>query len=230
MKANYSRQFYYDIRHVYYTILDYFSTILIQVKRILTGKIPFIEEIEPVSITQMLWEYGEELEELNNHDYQFSFNHNNFLVKQIRELIKTIDFFDFNYIYDYGVYWCGCLMSEPWGDLDMDEETILNLLLHKHTEVYLVGENSIHTRFMMNEESPLHKFFLKYCDGYGQNISASYKSMRRKALDRMMKKIKDDLERYGDWIEIGHCGNCGVCFFEENGKCPECQSDLTYFQ
>ena len=231
MKASFSRQFYYDVRHIYYAILDFFYQIFSWIRYKITGKIPFVDEIKPIQLTQDLYEYQEELSDLNNYDYQFVWNTPKFLIKQLQEYFSELDFFLVDYVYDYGVMWCGCLTAEPWGDLDMCEETILNILLHDHTIIRFVPDTEYMViDFKMNNQSPLHKFFVNNRDGDGQNISSSYHSMLRKAYYALWVKIKKDPERYGEFIPAGYCDNCGFSTFEYNrwGECNECGFELQY--
>lgn len=168
----------------------------------------FEKEIKDIDLTEILNEKSDEIYELNAGEWYFEWHDNNILAKKFSEVLDETSFRWTNFTTHWIIgeecsYWCGCLTLEPFCELDEGEEVILDWMLHENTEIVFDGERLL-MRFKPDESVTLHKFFSEYTDGYGENISSSYKCMRRHALKVLKKRIEKDLEsdyrnKFGEW-------------------------------
>ena len=135
-----------------------------------------------------------------DNDGYFNFYKANEIAKMI------LDKLDFWYIdtlmINTSVYWCGMLTAEPWDELGCSEETIANWINEYHLEIVLDKTNNCIIRFKNNSKSPLYRFFRKYRDGYGENISYSLDSIFMKIKQHMEYLLDYKTQDYGTWEEL----------------------------
>ena len=188
------------------------------------------ENMRTINLTVKLGNIEQEILKANNFDWMFQFDVPYTLTK-VQEILDKVNFWYEGCLYFVSdVYWCGCLTLEPWCDLELPEEDILNKLLKYHTQIAEVNDEHV-IRFMMNPKSPLHEFFLKYQDGYGGNIPYSSGAMRWKVEEVIDRYLEKELENQGTCLGEGYsamfCSECGVSFFGYK-KCPECDTELEW--
>jgi hypothetical protein len=188
--------------------------------------------IDRIDLSKELFNIEKELEDINNGQYIWQFDIKS-IKKNLLSYIRNFDFYDVDYVFNYGSMWCGCLTAEPWCELNKSEETVLNVLLHDHTEV--VTEPTIEIRFRENKQSILNEFLEKYLsdEDYVDNINASFNSMlyvfRRKLVEHLHDCVSEDLWRnqWGEWREHWLCPKCQYetyLSWYNNGRCPGCNT------
>jgi hypothetical protein len=193
------------------------------------NKISFIGDVNSYNISDMICNIEEELREINNHDWDFSFGGDDSITETIKRILSEADFNNIDLLHDFGCYWCTCLTSEPFeGTRWADEESFLNNVKDYHLAIRQDIEKGLILYFKNNSKSPLYKFFLKHRDGYGGNIAYSINAGLNKLWKYIKKDLRKNADNYGTWYEGGYCENCSCMFYEESGKCPECGGELTY--
>jgi hypothetical protein len=161
----------------------------------------FIKDVEFIDINKMCSDIETVLPECNE-DWQFSFGNSKDIVKHIKAILEKADFREIDSISSYGqpvFYWCGCLTAEPWQDLEMEEEDILNAIVKHHLFIDDDAENGIRIVFRANLESPLQKFFTKNSNGYGLNVPYGINSMLHFLGKWIKTQLNENLDRYGSW-------------------------------
>jgi hypothetical protein len=200
----------------------------------------FVKDIESIDISEMTLEIENEIAEINDFQYQFSFGSTEDIFRNISEILNDADFYDIETISSYGnpvFYWCGVLTAEPWCDLQMEEEEILNLILQDFINVMYDNEGNVIIGFHNNSKSKLYRFFLKYRDGYGLNIPYSINTMLEKLSNWIKKELSDNTGEYskiGTWEAEIHkeCPQCDEYYNsfddDEFTECPDCKVELEY--
>jgi ssDNA-binding Zn-finger/Zn-ribbon topoisomerase 1 len=185
-----------------------------------------------IDITKMIWEIEGEIAELNDFNWFWGFSKPDTIKALLEEAIDQIDFYQIDYATNLGFYWCGILTAEPWCELYEEEETILNVLLHKHTEL-VIDDGNLVLRFKQNPDSLCHPVFRDYPGGYGGNIPHSVNDMLLKVEEIIRKTLKDSIadggymsNKWGEWGQEYYCDNCDECHIimwsEPYTHCPHC--------
>ena len=183
-----------------------------------------IDELDTFNLMDDVLAREEEMLELNNHDFMWSMGGQDEIIRVFTDLIEDdADFWNINHISDFGFYWCGCLTLEPWCELELEEETILNQIVKYHV---VVGDDCV-MRFANNPKSPLYRFLLKYRDGWGGNIPHSINAMLYRLHVWLLKQI-EDADRYGSWTQLAYCEKCECGYFSDDYKCPECKTEFVF--
>jgi len=172
--------------------------------------IPFAEKI---------YDYCGNMEAANGHDYQVSVDLKK-LITDYDGRMENISFYDLG---DGNSFWQGILSLYPWHELEMEEEQILEIILHHH-----VFTNGSEIFFDFNKQSPIDKFLRKNWEGDTiVNTVMILRRVVRGAID-MLKKDDAQYPRYLKFKQSGYCPTCECSFYEDSGKCPECKSNLEY--
>jgi len=162
----------------------------------------FEKDINPINAYQIFLDIENEIAEINEYDWQFSFGDESNLVAVIQDVIKKIDFYNIDTITRFGnpvFYWCGMFTLEPFDQLEMEEEDIANLIVKYHLKIDT--SDGILIKFVNNSKSPLYRFFRKYNDGFGLNVPTSINTVLDRAEKWMKGYINDNMERFGEWEE-----------------------------
>jgi len=205
-----------------------------------SSALKFLKDIETINISQITLDIENELAEINDYNCQFSFGSDDDIFKNVTEILNDANFYDIDTITRIGnpcFYWCGVLTAEPWCDLQMEEEEILNLILQDFIDVMHDEKGNVIINFHNNSKSKLYRFFYKYRDGYGLNIPYSINDMLRKLEKWIIKELNDNTGEYskiGTWESEIHkkCSECDEHYnsFDDNefSECPECKVELEY--
>ena len=172
-----------------------------------------------VSLVESVDAFCERVHKLNNGDYMVNVN--------VKKLILGYDGRMNNIMHcDLGggnTFWQGILSLEPWCELKMEEESILELILHHH--LFTNGEDVF---FDFNKESPIDKFLRKHWDGDCIiNIHSILRRVVRGAIE-MLEKDDDQYPKYLEVVSSGYCRKCECSSFADDGKCFECRGVLEY--
>lgn len=189
--------------------------------------------MKQINVSNIMHEIERELLELNDGEWEWRFFSPEKIKPMLEEVIDQIDFYLIDYIFDYGVYWCGILTLEPWCELDRCEETILNELLRKNTEL-VVSNDELILRYKENPESFCHKIFEKYPDGFGGNIEASFNGVLNRVEKIIEKTLNDNVSerepanKWGEWGQDSYCAACDArhtVFWSDPPHCPDCNQE-----
>lgn len=189
-----------------------------------------------IDISKHIYEVEKDIFELNNAEWEWRFYKPEKLLPLLKQYIDQIDFHYTDYlIINTHTYWCGCLTLEPWCELEEGEESILNELLHKNTEL-VIEKDRLVLRYKENPESLCHVIFKKYPDGFGGNIAASFNSMLHIVEEAIEKKLHDSIpenvptSKYGEWGQDSYCATCDdwhMVYWSDPPHCPDCNGDYT---
>lgn len=187
-----------------------------------------LSEINKVDLYDQVLELEQELLDYNDWNWSWSMGGDTDILRILNELLDDFDFRSVNYEHDYGFYWCGILPEWPFSELDLDEETILNIILQDFLYIEQDKDKIYIACKPTNSKSSLYKFFYKYRDEAGGNFEYAISDMIRTISKWMIKKIKDDPDRYGEWEQALHplCPKCDETFSvwesETTWECPNC--------
>jgi hypothetical protein len=162
-----------------------------------TRKSIYGKEIKDINITNLL---GNALEESFDPDWELDLKDN--WMDVLEEKLHKLDFFEHNYISDYGSYWCGVLTLEPFDTLTekYTEEEILNLIKNHHFAMLHTNDGTV-LRFQNPTSSPLYRFFNKHKeDGFGLNVTYSVNGLLSKIESFLKSELETNLSNYGEWI------------------------------
>lgn len=163
----------------------------------------YLDEIEKTDLIEVFSKIEEDLFESDNGEWSFSFGGVDKILRIATEIFNELDFYNVQYVQEYGKpvwYWCGILCALPWGELNMEEETILNSIKKYHLCV-IKKDDKIYVEFNNPTKSPLYKFFYKYRDGYGSNIPCNINEIIQFFNKYLKAKLIKDPERYGKFYE-----------------------------
>ena len=186
----------------------------------------FIDELITINAVDLVHKIERDVAEFNGHEWILTFGNNNDIIYKVNEIIDNIDNYDWAYIMHKHISMMPYYPLYPWLDISDNEDTITDILLEHHIRV---NKNGI-VEFYNHTKSPLYRFFLKYRDGYGGNISYSINTVMQ-TLEKLIEDVMLDeyyIERNGKWIPLGYCVDCEAGFYEQSGVCPDCDSELEY--
>jgi hypothetical protein len=181
------------------------------------GKQDFTYQREEFSMARKVLPsiYGEKIQELNisnimesviekcsDPDWYFKLLPN--WEDKVQDTLKNLDFWNYDYVTNYGFGWSGILTLEPFNTLTNkfgEEEDILNLIKDEHLKL-VQTENGLILRFHNPVKSPLYRFFNKHKqDGYGGNIPYSINALLSKIGKYLEKEFLYNFSSYGEWHE-----------------------------
>jgi hypothetical protein len=163
----------------------------------------YLDEIEKTDLKEIFEDEESHIVEINDGECGFSFGDDDEILRISTEIFNELNFYNVQYVQEYGKptwYWCGILCEFPWEELNMEEETILNLIKKYHLCV-IKKDDKIYIEFNNPTKSPLYKFFYKYRDGYGENIPHNINSIIHFFNKYLKAKLIKDPERYGNFYE-----------------------------
>lgn len=195
----------------------------------------FQDELQELNLTLMVREIEGEIYEFNNFEWAWRYIPPQKMLPKIKELVNGVNFYEIGTgLIVTKAYWCGLLTAVPWCELEEQEETLCNELLHKNSEVVL-EDDQIKIRFRMNESSLCHPIFVNYPDGYGGNIAYSYNNVLWKIKepihDFLKKQIPENTlyNRWGEWHQAVACQACHQITMigpHDRNECPNCHQPL----
>ena len=181
-------------------------------------------ELKRVDLYSQILDIENDLLELNNYDWSWSMGSEKDILRILNDLLDDFDFYSVDYLHDYGVYWCGILPDWPFSELDMSEETILNIMLHDF--IVVTQDKGIYLSCKpTNSKSKLYRFFYKHREDSGGNFEYAINDILNVISKWMIKKIKDDADRYGEWEQAVYpvCPKCEQsCHHWESSDVFEC--------
>ena len=184
-------------------------------------------ELKRVDLYSEILDIENDLLELNDSNWSWSMGSEQDILRVLNDLLDDFDFYKVDYLHDYEFMWCGILHEWPFSELDMSEETILNTILQDF--IYVEYDKGIYLSCKpTNSKSKLYKFFYKHKEDAGGNFEYAINDMLHTISKYIIKKIKDDPDRYGDWEEAIYptCPECGgephYCESETEFECPDC--------
>lgn len=174
------------------------------------------------SLSGAVDDHCEKMAQANNHDWECSVD--------IKRLLK-----DYNGQMNVvtgtswgsdGYFWQGILSYDPWYELKMSEDSIIETILRHH--VFYDADANIF--FDWNPVSPLNHW-LKHQWGIENDVSVNVHTIVRRVLQGIMEVLNKDDDRYPKyhkWVQSGHCPKCDAWMCSPTGHCFECETELTY--
>ena len=191
-----------------------------------------LTEIKRIDLYEQILDMEENLLELNNYEYAWSMGSEQDMLKILNDLLDDFNFYKVDYTHDYGVYWSGILPEFPFSEVDLSEEHLLNLIPQDF--IYIEYDKGIYLSCKpTNSKSSLYRFFYKHREDSGGNFEYAINDMLRTISKWMIKKIKENPDRYGEWEQAIHplCIKCGETFqaweSETTLDCPNCGHAFT---
>lgn len=188
----------------------------------------FTDELMTINAVELVREIEREVAEQNGYKWILTFGSDNDIIYKVNEIIENIDDYGWDYIMYNTIKLIPYYPLYPWLDISDNEDTITDILLEHHIRATKDGI----VEFYNPTKSPLYRFFLKYRDGCGWNISYAINTVIR-VLEELIKDVMFEegyIEKNGKWMELGWCEDCEDSFYEQSGVCPECNSPLEYSQ
>lgn len=184
-----------------------------------------LSEINKVDLYDQVLEIENEILDYNNYEWSWSMGSEKDILRILNELLDDFDFRSVDYIHDYGFMWCGILPDFPFSELDLNEETILNIILQDFLYIEQDKDKIYLACKPTNSKSSLYKFFYKNRDEAGGNFEYAINDMIRTISKWMIKKVKENPDHYGEWEQAIYpvCPECEQsCHHWESSKTFDC--------